>query len=211
MLQVLVADDHAIVRLAIRSVLEALPGVSLCGLASDGEEALALALRESPDVAILDVSMPLLDGIAVARRLRHERATAKVLLFTLHDDEQTIDSALAAGVRGYVLKSDAGEELGRAVSALGANRTYFSPVVADLLLDHAFRRPGEGWGMRFTEREIQVAELVAAGRSNKDIARRLEISPKTVETHRGSFMQKANCHSSPEMVRFAIKNGLIRS
>jgi DNA-binding NarL/FixJ family response regulator len=207
MFRVLLADDHPIVRFATRNIIESL-GLQLCGDASDGEEALALALAEQPDVAVLDVTMQGLNGIAITRQLHEERPAVKVLLHSVCEDESSVMSALSAGARGYVVKSAPAADLRRALLAVGGNRTYFSPIISEMMLDHATSGRRRN---RFTARELQIAQLVAEGLGNKEIARRLQLSIKTVESHRSALMQKSNCHTSAEMVRFAIKQGLIQA
>lgn len=211
MLRILIADDHEIVRKGLREVIEGHPGWHVFAEASDGREALDLALRETPDIAILDVSLPILNGVALARRLHKERPSVRVLLFTMHDDDETVSSALAAGVRGYVLKSDSEDHLEAAISALGANRPYFSAPVSELLLDAALNGRKRSRLESFTVRELEVAQLIAEGNGNKQIARRLDISIKTVETHRAAAMRKAEVRTAAEFVRFAIKHSLIQA
>src|SRR5678816_4411369 len=206
MLRILIADDHDVLRKGVRDVIAAHPGWEVCAEASDGHEALDLALSESPDVAVLDVSLPTLNGVAITRRLRQERPNVKVLLFTMHDDDETVRTGLAAGARGYVLKTDSERHLEAAISALGANRPYFSSIVSEMLLQAALNTHKRTRLESFTVREMEVAQLIAEGSSNKQIARRLNISIKTVETHRTAAMRKAGVRSATEFVRFAIKH-----
>jgi DNA-binding NarL/FixJ family response regulator len=210
MLRVLIADDHEIVRKGVRDLIEAHPGWEVCGEAADGESALRVALHEKPDVAVLDVGLPVLNGVALTRRLRQEGVTTNVLLFTVHDDDETVSAALAAGVRGYVLKTENEHYLEAAISALGANRPYFSSFVSQVLLEAATRERKKSRIESFTMREIQVAQLIAEGNSNKQIARSLEISVKTVESHRAAAFRKAGARTAAELVRFAIKHNLIQ-
>lgn len=210
MLRILIADDHEIVRKGVRDVIEAHPGWEVCGEAADGQAALELALRERPDVAVLDVALPLLNGVALTRRLKQECPATNVLLFTMHDDDETVSGGLAAGARGYVLKTDSERYLEAAISALGANRPYFSSFVSELLLDAAINDRKRSRLESFTIRELEVAQLIAEGNSNKQIARRLEISIKTVESHRSAAMRKAGARTAAEFVRFAIKHNLIQ-
>ncbi|MFC3079971.1 response regulator [Phenylobacterium terrae] len=210
MLRVLIADDHEIVRKGVREVIEAHPGWEVCGEASDGQEALDMALREKPNVIVLDVSLPTLNGVALTRRLKRELPTANVLLFTMHDDDETVSGGLAAGARGYILKTDSGRQLEAAISALGANRPYFSAFVSELLLDAALNERKRSRLESFTVRELEVAQLISEGKSNKQIARLLGISIKTVESHRAGAMRKAGVRSAAEFVRFAIKHNLIQ-
>lgn len=210
MLRIMVADDHEIVRKGVRDLIESHVGWEVCGEAADGQSALEIVLNQQPDIAILDVSLPLLNGIALTRRLRHDAPSVRVLLFTMHDDDETVGSGLAAGARGYLLKTDSELDLEAAISALGANRPYFSPSVSDLLLETVVHGRTPGRLESFSLRELEVAQLIAEGNSNKKIARLLGISIKTVETHRAAAMRKAGVHSGPEFVRFAVKHNLIQ-
>lgn len=211
MLRILIADDHEIVRKGVRDVIEAHPGWEVCGEAADGQNALEIALREKPDVAVLDVSLPVLNGVALTRRLKQECPKIAVLLFTMHDDDETVSGGLAAGARGYVLKTDSERYLEAAISALGANRPYFSSFVSELLLDAAVNDRKRSRLESFTVRELEVAQLIAEGNSNKQIARLLGISIKTVESHRAAAMRKAGVRTAAEFVRFAIKHNLIQA
>jgi DNA-binding NarL/FixJ family response regulator len=210
MLRILIADDHEIVRKGVRDLIEAHPGWEVCGEAADGQVALEIALREKPDIAVLDVSLPVLNGVALTRRLKQETPATNVLLFTMHDDDETVSGGLAAGARGYVLKTDSERYLEAAISALGANRPYFSAFVSELLLDAAINDRKRSRLESFTIRELEVAQLIAEGNSNKQIARNLEISIKTVESHRSAAMRKAGARTAAEFVRFAIKHNLIQ-
>jgi DNA-binding NarL/FixJ family response regulator len=210
MLRVLIADDHEIVRRGVRQIVEAHPGWEVCGEAADGQAALNLAVREKPDVMVLDVSLPIMNGIAVTRRLRQDAPQTRVLLFTMHDDDETVSAGLAAGARGYLLKMENEQLLETAISQLGANRPYFSSVVAELLLDAAVHDRKKSRLESFTNRELEVAQLISEGNSNKHIARLLSLSVKTVESHRAAAMRKAGVHTTAEFVRFAIKQKLIQ-
>ncbi|MBV8683670.1 MAG: response regulator transcription factor [Caulobacteraceae bacterium] len=210
MLRILIADDHEIVRKGVRDVIEGHPGWQVCAEASDGQQALELALKDKPDIAVLDVTLPILNGIAVTQRLRKDQPHVRVLLFTMHDDDDTVSRGLAAGARGYVLKSDSESHLEAAISALGANRPYFSAPVSELLLDAALNERKRSKLESFTIRELEVAQLIAEGNSNKQIGRLLDISIKTVESHRAAAMRKAGVHTAAEFVRFAIKHNLIQ-
>ena len=210
MLRILIADDHEIVRKGVRDLIEAHPGWEVCGEAADGQVALEIALREKPDIAVLDVALPVLNGVALTRRLKQETPATNVLLFTMHDDDETVSGGLAAGARGYVLKTDSERYLEAAISALGANRPYFSAFVSELLLDAAIHDRKRSRLESFTIRELEVAQLIAEGNSNKQIARNLEISIKTVESHRSAAMRKAGARTAAEFVRFAIKHNLIQ-
>ncbi|MFL5297909.1 MAG: response regulator [Phenylobacterium sp.] len=210
MLRILIADDHEIVRKGVRDIIESHPGWEVCAEASDGQQALELALQHKPDIVVLDVSLPILNGLALTRRLQKECANTRVLLFTMHDDDETVNGGLAAGARGYVLKSDSESNLEAAISALNANRLYFSSPVSELLLDAALNERKQSRLESFTIRELEVAQLIAEGNGNKQIARLLDISIKTVESHRAAAMRKAGVRSAAEFVRFAIKHHLIQ-
>jgi DNA-binding NarL/FixJ family response regulator len=211
MLRILIADDHEIVRKGVRDVIDGHPGWQVCAEAADGQQALGLALSHKPDIAILDVALPLLNGIVLARHLHKDCPATRVLLFTMHDDDETVSSGLAAGARGYVLKSDSENHLEAAISALGANRPYFSSSVSELLLDAALNERKRSKLESFTTRELEVAQLIAEGNNNKQIARMLNISIKTVESHRAAAMRKAGVRSGAAFVRFAIKHNLIQA
>ena len=211
MLRVLIADDHEIVRRGVRDIVEAHVGWEVCGEAANGQDVLKLALDEHPNVAVLDVSLPGLNGIAVTRQLRVSCPECEILLFTMHDDDETVSGGLAAGARGYLLKSDGDGQLVNAISALSVHRPYFSPIVSELLLDAAMHERKKSRLESFTVRELEVAQLIAEGESNKTIARRLGISVKTVESHRSAAMRKAGVRSAAEFVRFAIKHNLIQA
>jgi DNA-binding NarL/FixJ family response regulator len=210
MLRIVIADDHEIVRKGVRDVIEGHPGWHVCGEASDGQKALELVELERPDIAVIDVALPLLNGVALTRRLRKDFPNTRVLLFTMHDDDETVSSGLAAGARGYVLKSDSESHLEAAISALGANRPYFSAPISELLLDAALNERKRSRLESFTTRELEVAQLIAEGNNNKQIARLLDISIKTVESHRAAAMRKAGVRTAAEFVRFAIKHNLIQ-
>jgi|SRR5215217_563150 len=211
MLRILIADDHDVVRRGVRDVLESQADWMVCAEAVDGRQAVEMALREKPDVAVLDVSLPFLNGIGVTRQLRQALPRTEVLLFTMHDDDETVSGGLAAGARGYILKSDSDQQLIAAVTALSAHRPYFSDCVSELLLDAALHDRKKSRLESFTARELEVAQLIAEGSGNKQIARSLGISVKTVESHRAAAMRKAGVRTAAEFVRFAIKHNLIQA
>ncbi len=210
MLKILVADDHEVVRNGICAIIESHPGWEVCAQAADGERALELALAERPDIAVLDVSLPTLGGIALTRRLRTELPNLKVLLFTMYDDDATVRNGLDAGARGYILKSDSGANLEAAIASLGRNRPYVSPTVSEALLDTEDQRASSVPG-RFTGRELEIVQLIAQGAGNREIARTLDISIKTVDSHRTAAMRKSGCRTPAEFMRFAIKHNLVQA
>jgi DNA-binding NarL/FixJ family response regulator len=211
-IRILIADDHALVREGIRRVLDEDPGFDVVAEASDGRKALESIEETNPDVAILDISMPELSGLDVARQLREERPALKVLILSMHDESEYVMRAVHAGAAGYLLKDDAGPALLRqAVRAVHEGDSYFSPAVAARLTD-ALRGGSSGSAdplERLTGRELEVLRLVAAGRSNKQIAAELGISRRTVESHRESMMRKIEIRTVAGLTRFALENGLL--
>ncbi len=211
-IRILIADDHALVREGIRRVLDEDPGFDVVAEASDGRQALERIAETNPDVAILDISMPELSGLDVARQLREERPALKVLILSMHDESEYVMRAVHAGAAGYLLKDDAGPALLRqAVRAVHAGDSYFSPAVAARLTD-ALRGGSSGSAdplERLTGRELEVLRLVAAGQSNKQIAAELGISRRTVESHRESMMRKIEIRTVAGLTRFALENGLL--
>jgi len=211
--RILVADDHEVVRRGICSLLELEPGWTVCAEAANGREAVEMAAACGPNVAILDVSMPELNGFEAARRIRKAAPACEVLILTMHESEQVLHEALSAGARGYVLKSDAGRTLVTAVDALVRHKPFLTPVAADVVLEdyltHGEPRPGAAPPRgRLSPREREVVQLLAEGKTTKDVARVLGISVKTADTHRTNVMRKLDLHSLSELVRYAIRNHL---
>lgn len=209
-IRVLIADDHEIVRCGIRALLETEPGIEVCGEASTGREAVERARRLRPDVAIVDVSMPELNGFETTRRIREVAPDCEVLVFTFHDTEQVARDALEAGARGYVLKSRAVRSLVAAVESLAEHKPLFFSPAAELLLEgYRGHDVPENAASRLTSRQREVLQLLAEGRTNKDIARLLDITVKTVETHRTNLMSRLGLHSVGDLVRYAIREKLV--
>ena len=212
--RILIADDHDVVREGLRALLGTEPAWQVCGEAVNGRDAVALAAEMTPDVVILDVSMPGLNGIEAARRIRRVSPASEVLILTMHDSDQLLGEALDIGVRGYVLKSDAARELVAAVGALVRHRPFFSSGVAERLLDR-YRTAGRARTTktperrRLTAREREVVQLLAEGKSNKQVAAALGITVKTAETHRSKVFQRLEIHSLADLVRYAIRNKII--
>jgi DNA-binding NarL/FixJ family response regulator len=213
MLRILLADDHDIVRRGLKELLEEHVGWSVCAEASDGRAAVELALAHRPQIAVLDLSMPELNGLEATRRIREKLPDTEVLIFSMHESEELIRDVLAAGARGYLLKSDASRQLVAAVESLARHKPFFSGRVSEVVLS-GFLKAGQvqaGPALeRLTSREREVVQLLAEGKSNKQIARLLDLSVKTVETHRSSAMRKLNLKSLPDLVRFAIRNQVIQ-
>jgi DNA-binding NarL/FixJ family response regulator len=210
MLRVLIADDHEIVRRGVRDLVTAHDGWEVCAEASEGREAVELASKHQPDLAVLDVGLPRLNGITATRLIRKNSPRTRVLLFTMHDDEETVRQALLTGARGYVLKTEGERQLEEAITAIAAGRPYFSSGITQILLDASLSERKRSLLETFTTRELEVAHLIAEGYSNKAIARQLKISVKTVESHRTAVLRKAEVHTAAEFVRFAIRHNLIR-
>jgi DNA-binding NarL/FixJ family response regulator len=218
-LRLLVADDHDVVRKGVRTLLEEQPGWEVAAEAADGREAVEKAKLVQPDVTILDLSMPELNGLEAAREILKTVQT-KILILTMYDSDPLIRQTLEAGARGYLLKSDAGKDLVSAVDALRRNKTFFTPKVAQMVLEGYLGRPtkeNEGEdstrknGLRLTARQKQILQLLAEGKSSKEVAVALSISVKTAETHRANIMRRLDCHSVTELVRYAIRNHIIEA
>ncbi|MEE9278283.1 MAG: response regulator transcription factor [Dehalococcoidia bacterium] len=211
-IRILLADDHAVVRSGVRMLLESEPGFEVVGEAEDGLEAVTLTERLQPDVVVMDISMPKINGIAATRRIHRILPAVGVVGLTMHDNEAYFYEMLKAGGSGYVLKDAPPGELLEAVRAAFAGRAYLSPTVASHLVRDYVRQGGPGERERFnglTERERQILTLVADGFTNRQIADQLVVSVKTVETHRTNLMQKLDLHDRTELVKYAIRKGLI--
>ena len=210
LVRILIADDHEVVRHGVRAVLEGQAGWVVCGEASSGREAVAKAVALQPDIVVLDVSMPELNGFEATRQIRRT-VPAKVLILTVHESDQVVTEALDAGAHGYVLKTDAGRTLVEAIRALLGQREFFTErvhVVADRRTRgrRAAVKPGAG---RLTPRQREVVQLLTEGKSNKEIGVILGMTTKTAETHRAQILAKLRLHSMSELVRYAIRNRII--
>lgn len=216
-LRLLVADDHEVVRKGLCALLAEQPGWEIAGEASDGREAVEKAKKIKPDVTVLDIGMPILNGLEAARQILKDVANTKILILTMHDSDSLIREVLNAGARGYVLKSDAGSDLVTAVDALRRNKTFFTPKVAQMVLDGYLNKDPkrqedvETPGIRLTPRQREIVQLLAEGKSSKEVAVALNLSVKTAETHRANIMRRLNCHSVSELVRYAIRNKIIEA
>jgi DNA-binding NarL/FixJ family response regulator len=211
-LRVLLADDHSIVRRGLRGLLET-AGLTVVAEAADGLEAVRLCEEQHPEILILDIGMPKLTGIEVAARAQKMDRPPRVIILSVHGDETYIMRALAAGARAYLLKSATDEDLIPAVRAVAAGKPFFSPAVAEVLVEDYVRTLHQR-GLTdsyhlLTDREKEVLQLLAEGRSNKDVATLLELGLSTVETHRANLMQKLNLHNTAEIVLYAVRKGLI--
>lgn len=215
MLRILLADDHDIVRRGLRDLLEQRVGWQVCAEAPNGRDAVELALQHRPHVAVIDLSMPELNGLEATRRIRQSLPDTEVLIFTMHESEELIREVLGAGARGYLLKSDAVRQLIPAVESLSQKKPYFAGRVSEVLL-HGFLKGGQVTPEapavdRLTSREREVVQLLAEGKSNKQIARLLDLSVKTVETHRAAAMRKLELNSLPDLVRYAVRMQIIQA
>jgi DNA-binding NarL/FixJ family response regulator len=210
MVRILVADDLSIVRRGLRALFDARQNVKVCAEARDGREAVELALHHKPDVAILDISLSVVNGIEATRYIRNKLPGTEVLIFTSHQRENEIRNVLHAGARGYVLRSESDEQLLQAVKALAQHHPFFSDQISATLLASLLEKAVSGDGSSpLTERERKVVQLIAEGNSNKNTAVLLSISVKTVETYRTASMRKLDIHSTAQLVRYAFREGLV--
>jgi DNA-binding NarL/FixJ family response regulator len=212
MVRVLLADDHEVLRRGLRQIIEDQPGWAVCGEAGNGREAVELATQEKPDVAVLDISMPELNGLEATRQIRRASPRTEVLVFTMHENENLVREVLSAGARGYLMKSDAARHIVAAVDALSKHKPFFTSNVSETLLEGFLRASArtETGAERdtITRREREIIQLLAEGHSNKAVAAKLGISVKTAETHRATIMRKLGASSVVEIVRYAIRNGI---
>jgi DNA-binding NarL/FixJ family response regulator len=215
-LRILIADDHELVRRGLAALLLSHEGWEVCGDAKDGREAVDKARQLKPDVVILDVGMPNLNGLAATRQLMQHDPSVKVIVLTITDSDQVIREALDAGARGFVLKSDAARDLVTAVEAVQRNRMFFTPRVNDMVLAGFLDRRENGGTTespklpKLTPREREVIQLLAEGKSSKEVASLLNLSTKTAETHRSNIMRKLGIHSIRDLVVYAVKNDIIQ-
>jgi DNA-binding NarL/FixJ family response regulator len=212
-LRVLLADDHTLVRAGIRGLVASLEGVLVVGEAGDGQEALRLAGLLRPDVMLLDIGMPGLNGIEVASRLAAEQRDVRVVILSMHASEEYVLQALRAGAAGYLLKDAGVVELELALRAVSRGETYLSPAVSKQVVEDYRRRVGAGDDplAAITPRQREVLQLVAEGHTTKEIAVRLELSVKTVESHRSQLMERLDIHDLAGLVRYAVRVGLVSS
>jgi RNA polymerase sigma factor (sigma-70 family) len=212
-LRLLIGDDHTLFRHGLRRILEDRQDWELVAEADDGRAAVRKAVSLKPDVAILDIGMPQLNGIDATRQIVRKVPSVRVLILSMHSDETYVTRALNAGATGYILKDSAGKDLLRAVAAVAEGRSFFSPAVSKLMLDDFVRRAAKTEVAdryeSLSDREREILQLVAEGRSNKEVAALLEISAATVETHRARILQKLDVHNTAELVLFAVRRGVI--
>lgn len=208
MIRILLADDHAMVRKGFRMILEAQSDMSIIGEAGNGREALELAESLRPDVIVMDVAMPELNGIEATRRLAASSPHSRVLALSMHKDSVYVREILRAGARGYLLKDSIDSELVMAVRAVAKGDGYLAPAVSDAVLSDYRRHVTDPLDL-LSSREREVLQMIAEGKTNKEVASALNLSVYTIDAHRGKIMEKLNLHSTGELVRFAVRNGLI--
>ena len=209
MTRILIADDHEVVRSGLRLILEAHPGWEVVAEAADGKAAIVKALETKPDVAILDYSIPLVNGVEATRQIRKRNPQIEVLIFTMHDSETLVGEVLDAGARAYLLKSDAKEHLISAIEALAVHKPFFSGQVSEKLLETYLLAQKGRLGAVLSPRERGVVQLIAEGHTNKAISAILDLNIKTIESHRAAAMRKLNITSTAGIVRYAIRNKLV--
>jgi DNA-binding NarL/FixJ family response regulator len=212
-LRIIIVDDHAVVRRGVRALLESQPGWEVAGEAATGREAVELVARLRPDVVVMDLSLPELNGLEATRQIVKESPQTEVLVLTMHHSEQLARDMLQAGARGYVLKSDADQNLIRAVESLRDHKPFLTPTVTEFVLDGYMRRfdPADEGTARdaVTPRERQIIQLLAEGRSGKEVAASLRVSARTIETHRANIMRKLHLRSISDLVRYAVRNKIV--
>ena len=212
-IRILLADDHTIMRNGLRLLLERQPGFQVIGEAADGRETVEMTDTLHPDVVILDIAMPNLNGLEAARQIASKLPSIAVVILSMHSDESYVLRALKAGARAYLLKDSAESDLIAAIKAVTEGKAFFSPAISKMLVDDYVRRlqqrgVDDSYEL-LTTREREILQLLAEGKSNKDVANLLNLSPYTVETHRGNIMQKLNLHSVPELILYAVRKGVI--
>lgn len=211
--RILIADDHELIRRGLATTLGDVPGWSVVVEAENGRRAVELARSTQPDIAILDMTMPELNGLEATRQILSDRGSTRVLILTAHESEQLVREVLNAGAQGYVLKSDAGKALVTGVEALMDGRPFFTSKVARLVLEGFLRSPdadaANGAAQTLSPREREIVQLLAEGKSNKEVARALGITVKTAETHRSNIMRKMQFASLSDLIRYAIRNNIV--
>jgi two-component system response regulator NreC len=211
--RVLVADDHTIIRSGLRHLIEKESDIEVAGEAADGREALELTEQLRPDVVLLDITMPKLNGIDVSRQIAAKLPKISIIILSMHSDESYVLKSLKAGARGYLLKDSAESDIINAIRAVSRGKAYFSPEISRMLVDDYIRqlqqRGVEDSYELLSSREREIFQLLAEGHSNKEISTMLNLSPHTVETHRGNIFEKLNLHSLPELILYAVRKGVI--
>jgi DNA-binding NarL/FixJ family response regulator len=209
--RIMIVDDHEAIRRGVRQIVETKPYYQVVCEAGDGRSALEMAKEARPDIAIIDYSIPELNGLDLSHALKRQNPRTEILLYTMHDREEIVMDVLRAGVRGFVLKSDTEKHLLAALDALSIHRPYFSGAISETLLAQFLESKPHELASSLTHREREIVQQVAEGRLNKEIAARLNISIKTVETHRSSAMRKLKLKTTADLVRYAVRNQLIQA
>jgi len=209
--RILIADAHDVIRRGMRTLIESQPSLEIVAEAETGLEALLAARESSPDIAIIDHSLPELNGLDLAQALKREVPRIEILIYTMNDNEELVMAMLRAGARGFVLKSDSGLQLLAAIDALSMHQPYFSSAISETLLDQFLRSKPSSPTFGLTHREREVVQLIAEGKINKEIGEALSISVKTVETHRAAAMHKLKLRTTAELVRYAVRNNIIEA
>ncbi len=212
-LRILLADDHIVMRTGLRALLERQPNLEVVGESENGRETVALAASLKPDVVVMDVGMPVLNGIEATQTIVTQNPTVAVVILSMHADESYVMRALKAGARGYLLKDSAAADLIGAIQAISQGKSFFSPKVSRILAEDYVRVLKQKGAVDtydlLTSREREILQLLAEGKTNKEVATALNISPYTVETHRSHILQKLNLHNSAELVLYAVRKGII--
>jgi len=212
-LRILIADDHSVVRAGLRALLESHAGWEVCGEASDGREAVEKASKLKPDVAVLDIGMPLLNGVGATRRIRAVSPHTEILILTMHESDDLVQQVVQAGAHSYILKDEADQVLLAAVEAMAQHKPYFSSRVSGAVTEDPGTTPTDGSKpprARLTPREREILQLLAEGKSNKEVSALLGISVNTAEAHRANIMLKLGVHSVAELVHYAVRNRIIK-
>jgi len=211
--RILLADDHTVMRAGLRALLERQPNLEVVGEAEDGRQTVELASSHVPDVVVMDIAMPNLNGVEATRRMVSKQPTISVVILSMYSDESYVMRALAAGARAYLLKDSAVTDLIRAIEAVSRGKSFFSPKISRILAEEyvrALKQKGVADSYELlTPREREILQLLAEGKTNKEVATSLNISVYTAETHRGNILQKLNLHSSAELVLYAVRKGII--
>jgi DNA-binding NarL/FixJ family response regulator len=209
-IRVLLADDHAVLREGLQTLLSLQQDIEVVGEADNGQAAVEMARQLNPDVIVMDIAMPVMDGLAATRVLKQQQPDARILILSQHDNREYVFSVLQSGAAGYVLKKSGGAEVIHAIRSVFREGAYLSPGIAREVMDRYIQRPTEETGRpHLTEREKEVLRMIAEGKSNKDIAELLCLSVKTVMAHRTNIMEKLDIHSSTALVKYAIRQGIV--
>ena len=212
-IRILLADDHTLMRQGLRALLERQEGFSVVAEAADGHEAVTQAAAQRPDIAIIDIAMSNLNGIEATRRITEKQPDTAVIILSMHADEGYVLRALSAGARGYLLKDSPEQDLINAIRAVKQGKAFFSPEISRMLAEDYMRqmrqRGVDDSYELLTPREKEILQMLGEGKSNKEVAARLNLSPHTVETHRGNILEKLNLHSAAELILYAVRKGII--